>query len=55
MIDRADKISADFDYVRVDFYNINGEVFFGEMTFTPAAGTARFYPRESDYAWGALF
>ena len=32
----AEKLSADFEYVRVDFYENEGKLYFGEMTFTPA-------------------
>lgn len=28
-------LSQDFQYVRVDFYNVDGKIYFGEMTFTP--------------------
>ena len=38
MIEYAEKISEGFSFVRVDLYNINGKIYFGEMTFTPAAG-----------------
>ena len=31
-----------FDYVRIDLYNINGKVYFGEYTFTPDAATSTF-------------
>ena len=31
----AKKLSADFPYVRVDFYEENGHPVFGELTFTP--------------------
>ena len=34
----AEKLSADFPFVRVDFYEWQGKPIFGEMTFTPAAG-----------------
>ena len=37
MIDYADVLSKGFPFVRVDFYNINGNIVFGEMTFTPSA------------------
>lgn len=37
----SQNLSKDFDYVRIDFYEIKGRVLFGEMTFTPASG---FYP-----------
>ncbi len=38
MIEYAEKLSNEFEFVRVDLYNINGKIYFGEMTFTPAAG-----------------
>ncbi len=31
----AETLSADFEYVRVDLYEIEGRVLFGELTFTP--------------------
>lgn len=38
MIEVAEKLSAEFDYCRVDLYNNSGEIKFGEITFTPASG-----------------
>lgn len=38
MIEIARKLSANFNYVRVDLYDVNGKIYFGEMTFTPASG-----------------
>lgn len=38
MIEIAERLSSDFKYVRVDLYNIQGKIWFGEMTFTPASG-----------------
>lgn len=39
MIEYAEILSRDFDFVRVDFYNKNNkDVIFGELTFTPAGG-----------------
>lgn len=35
----AEKIAKPFPFVRVDLYNVNGKIYFGEMTFTPAKGT----------------
>jgi len=35
MIEIAEKISAPFPFVRVDLYEIEGKIYFGEMTFTP--------------------
>lgn len=34
----AEKLSGNFPFVRVDFYEWQGKPIFGEMTFTPAAG-----------------
>ena len=31
----AEKLSAPFPFVRIDFYDINGKPIFGEMTLTP--------------------
>lgn len=38
LLDLARRMSKDFTYVRVDFYVVKGHIYFGEMTFTPAAG-----------------
>jgi hypothetical protein len=32
------KLASDFDYVRVDWYIDNEQIYFGELTFTPGAG-----------------
>ena len=34
----AQKISSGIPYARVDLYNINGKIYFGEITFYPASG-----------------
>ena len=39
MIEFAELLAKPFPFVRVDLYNINGVIYFGEMTFTPAKGT----------------
>ena len=44
MIDLAQKLSTDFKFVRVDMYNINGKIFIGELTFTPAMGLQSYLP-----------
>jgi hypothetical protein len=36
MIFVASQLSDEFDFVRVDLYNIDGRICFGELTFTPA-------------------
>lgn len=37
MLEIARKLSEEFTYVRVDLYAVEGQVYFGELTFTPAA------------------
>lgn len=49
----ASKLSKGFPHVRVDFYEIEGQVYFGEMTFFHNAGWVRFDPQEWDYIWGS--
>lgn len=44
MMDVARKLSEDFTHVRVDLYNINGKIYFGELTMTSAGGWAKLEP-----------
>jgi hypothetical protein len=46
MIEVATRLADDFPFVRVDLYNIKGQVLFGEMTFYPADGRKEFVPDE---------
>ena len=54
MIAYAEKLSAGIPFVRVDFYNVSGHVYFGEITFYPASGFGRFTPPEWDAILGTL-
>lgn len=47
-------LAKDIPFVRVDFYEINGKMYFGELTFYPAAGFGVFYPDEWNYKIGSL-
>ena len=38
MVDMAERLSEGFPQVRVDLYDINGKLYFGELTFTWACG-----------------
>lgn len=51
----AIKLAEDFDYVRVDFYNIDGRIYFGELTLSPANGMEILEPREYAELWGKLW
>ena len=55
MLEMAKILSKSFPHVRVDFYNINGEIIFGEMTFFMASGYIQFEPDEFDYKLGENF
>lgn len=46
MLQLAKKLSAKFPIVRVDLYNLNGCIYFGEMTFTSNGGIQNFYTFE---------
>ncbi len=54
MIELAERLSKDIPFVRVDFYNVNGQILFGEMTFYPAAGFGKFEPEEWDRKLGDM-
>ena len=46
MLEIARKLSEEFDFVRVDLYETNGKVWFGELTFTPANGVFPYFKQE---------
>ena len=46
MLKAASILSKDFPELRIDFYEVNGKPYFGEMTFTSAAGLNSFYTQE---------
>lgn len=46
MIEYSRKLAEGFPFVRMDYYEIGGQVVFGEMTFTPAGGLANYYNEE---------
>lgn len=54
MISLAKEISRDFTHVRVDFYNANDNVFFGEITFYHWSGMVPFEPKKWDRIFGDL-
>ena len=54
MKDLASELCKDFAHVRVDFYEIEGRVYFGEMTFTPAATYIKWNSKGTDEYFGSL-
>ena len=54
MKELARRLSEGLRHVRVDFYEVNGKVYFGEITFYHHGGTTPFEPEEWDYRFGEL-
>lgn len=52
MIEIAEILSKGLRHVRVDLYNINGKIYFGEMTFFHWSGMMPFEPFEWDKKFG---
>ncbi|MBQ3536168.1 MAG: glycosyl transferase [Alistipes sp.] len=49
----ASQLSKGQPHLRVDFYDINGKIYFGELTFYHWSGTMPFDPMEWDYTFGS--
>ncbi|MBQ9019151.1 MAG: glycosyl transferase [Bacilli bacterium] len=54
MKELAEILSKNMPHVRVDFYNINGKIYFGEMTFFTGGGIIPFLDKKWDYEIGKL-
>ena len=52
MWELAEKLSAGIPQLRVDFYEANGKVYFGELTFFHWSGMKPFEPEEWDLTLG---
>lgn len=52
MVELAEKLSKGFSHVRVDLYDVNGKIYFGEMTFTNGSGFFVHEPDCFDYILG---
>jgi len=53
MVTFTEKLSKDIPFVRVDFYETNGQLYFGELTFHPGSGFEEFTPESYDYLLGS--
>lgn len=53
-IDVAEKLSAGFNFIRVDLYVLENHVYFGELTNYPGNGFIPFEPDEMEYKMGSL-
>ena len=52
MIEFGNKISKNFKYVRVDYYDVDGKLYFGEITLCHGAGFDVIYPKNYDLELG---
>lgn len=50
----AEILSQNIPHIRVDLYEINGEIYFGELTFSHWSGFVAFEPNEWDYKIGEM-
>jgi len=48
------KLAEGIPHVRVDFYEVNGNLFFGEMTFFAQGGFLKLHPDSWENEWGDL-
>lgn len=55
MVEIAEKLSADFPQARIDLYNQDGQIWFGEITFYDNAGYIKFSPDKFDFSLGKQF
>lgn len=54
MIKLSEQLAKGIPFVRVDFYEVNRKIFFGEMTFYPGAGFEKFEPEKYDRILGEM-
>ena len=55
LLEIVQKLSEDFDCVRVDLYNINEKIYFGELTFCDDSGFGKFTDEKWDYEFGSYW
>lgn len=55
MLEIVQILSNDFDYVRVDLYNVDGKIYVGELTFCDCSGFGKFTDEDWDYKFGSFW
>lgn len=55
MVEIAEKLSKGFPELRVDLYNIDGKIYFGELTFTSQGGFMDYFTDEFNKELGSKF
>lgn len=54
MLKYSQLLSTNIPFIRVDFYEVNGLTYFGELTFFPTSGVGGFDPKEWDGVFGEM-
>ncbi|OQD43080.1 glycosyl transferase [Croceivirga radicis] len=54
MLALSNKLATPFPYVRIDWYDVDGKLYFGEITFHHDGGGRLIEPSEWDYKLGAM-
>lgn len=54
MIYIAEKLASNFKYIRIDLYNVDGKIYFGEITQHHGSGFEPILPESLDYYYGSL-
>ena len=53
MLEISKKLSANLAYCRIDLYDVDGKIYFGEITLHPHGGFEEIQPPKYDYEWGS--
>lgn len=54
MLEIAEKLAKNLPHIRVDLYECNGRIYFGELTFFDGSGFDKIDPVEWDYKLGSM-
>lgn len=54
MLEVAAILSKDFKFARIDMYEVNKQLYFAEITFTPCSGYMKFSSEKYDLMWGNM-
>ena len=50
----SEELASEFPFVRADWFDVDGQIYFSELTFIPCAGMMPFNPKEYDQICGDL-
>ena len=53
MIELAEMLTRGYPFLRADFYDVNGHIYFGELTFFPDSGMGKFTYEDNDMLLGS--